>query len=341
MATQAMVKAAILAVSGLLAAGLARAEILTLSPQGETASVVRSADSGSGTGSGISVAQNRLLIQAGALAADPAHDLVYAALWADPLNAGPPIAVSQIVAGRYGSHPAPAGSVEAPSGMRFQALAFDAPSASLVGLVSSLNAAQAFSVSTSAGTAFGTPTFLPLVVGCCRFVSGVSAWRAATSELFVLGWRDTDSAVQLLRIALTPGSATLSAYPLGGDRVSAMAVDAVDGQLYALARSTLGATYLAAVGYSAPDAPVTLTAIGSTPASCCYSALGPAVIDGNVGARAMYVLTRDAQTPVDMQLMRLPLASGEAQIVNANIRGFGLWADAAVTFDVIFADGFD
>lgn len=325
-----------------LACCSAHASVLTLSPQGENRGVVRDAANGAAALGGIAAANDRLLVEAGALAADAGHDLVYAAVQADPAGSTP-AAPSLLVAGAYGAWLAPAGNVAAPVGMRFQALAFDAPSASLVGIVAGVDGAQAFTVATNGGAAFGSPTFVPLAGGCCRFLSGVSAWRAATRELFVVGWRDGDGEPQLLRLAFGAGGATvsMSAYPIVDDSIAVLAVDAQDASLHALARSALDFTYLAQVTYAAEGAPVTLSAMGSAPASCCYASLGQSVIDGDGSARAFYVLARDAQLPVDMQLVRLPLNSGDAQIVNASISGFGLWADAAVLLDRIFADGFD
>jgi hypothetical protein len=177
--------------------------------------------------------------------------------------------------------------------------------------------------------------------GCCRLTRGVAAWRATTRELFAIGRNTGDAEDQLLRFDVGTGSALPDDYPIADDRVVALAVDAEDGSLYALARSTLDFTYLARITYTAPGTPVTLSAIGSAPAACCYVAAGPATIDGAGSARALYALTRDATAPADMQLSRFDFSSGNPVVVNTTIEGYGLWTDAAASLDRIFANGFD
>lgn len=157
----------------------------------------------------------------------------------------------------------------------------------------------------------------------------------------MVGRRDGDIEDQLLRFDLGGGTALLDAYPIVGDRVVALAVDAQDDSVYALARSVLDFSYLARVTYAASGAPATLSAIGSAPAACCYVAAGPAAIDGSGAERALYALTRDAETPASMQLSRFDLTSGNPLVVNAAVEGFGLWSDPGAALDRIFADGVD
>ena len=156
----------------------------------------------------------------------------------------------------------------------------------------------------------------------------------------MVGRRSGDSGDQLLRFAFAGGTSP-EAWPIPGDRIVALAFDTQSGSVYALARSALDVTYLARVTWTTPGTPVTLTAVGSAPASCCYVAAGPAAIDGAGSARALYALTRNAQAPAAMSLSAFNLASGAQTTANASMRGYGLWFDAAASFDRIFADGFD
>lgn len=336
-----------LAVAGILIALLCPplgAHVLTLSRQDDASAVVRDASDGGVALNALSSAQGRLLIEAGAATADADHDLVYVAANADPTGpvAGAP---ANVLASAYGYAPLPSGSLQAPAGFYFVALAFDAPASRLVGIIadsSGAATARLFVVATNAGTALGAPTYVEASAGCCRFISGVAAWRAATQELLTLGRRVGDTEDQLLRFDVGTGVSLPDAYPIaGGDRVVALAVDANDAKVYALARSVLGFSYLARVTWSTPGTAVTLSAIGSAPSACCYVAAGPATIDGSGSARAFYALTRDAGVPAAMQLSRFDLASGNPVVVNAAITGYGLWSDPSVLFDRIFANGFD
>jgi len=321
----------------------AAARVLTLTKQSDATAIVQDATDGDTAANSLVSPQDRLFIEGGALAADVAHDLIYAASLPDPAGAAAGTAHVLLV-GAYGSSPIPSGSMAAPAGLYFSALAFDAPSSSVVGIVSDRTGAtssQVFAVPTNGGTAFGVPGYMAAAPGCCSLTRGVAAWRTSTRELFAVGRNAGDSEDQLLRFDIGTGSALPDAYPIAGDRVVALAVDALDGSLYALARSTLDFTYLTRITYTTPGTPVTLSAIGSAPATCCYVAAGPAAIDGAGSARALYALTLDAATPADMQLSRFDFASGNPVIVNAAIEGYGLWTDAAASLDRIFADGFD
>jgi len=320
----------------------ASARVLTLSRQDDANAIVRDAASGDVTSGVLAASSGRLLVPLGALAADDAHDLLYVALAPDPA-AGPPATPLAVVA--YGSTPLPGGSVALPVGADFAALAFDAPGSRLVGLFVGPGGsapAQVFSVATHGGTMFDPPVTAPVATGCCRFASGIAAWRAASEDLLMVGRRDGDSEDQLLRFDFAKGAALPDAYPIAGDHVVSLAVDAADGTVYAVLRSALDFTYLARVTWSAPGSPVTLSAIGSAPATCCFVGTGPGAIDGAVGARAMHVFGKDATAPAAMQLYAFDLASGNPTIANAATDGYGLWTDgAAVVDDVIFADGFD
>jgi hypothetical protein len=320
----------------------AAARVLTLTKRSDTTAIVQDATDGDAAANALVSPQDRLFVEGG-LAADVAHDLVYVARLPDPAGgaAGTP---HGLLVGAYGSTPIPSGSMTAPVGFYFSALAFDAPSSSVVGIVSDPTGAtssKVFAVPTNGGTAFGVPGYMATAPGCCSLTRGVAAWRTSTRELFAVGRNAGDSEDQLLRFDIGTGSALPDAYPIAGDRVVALAVDALDGSLYALARSTLDFTYLPRITYTTPGTPVTLSAIGSAPATCCYVAAGPAAIDGAGSARALYALTLDAATPADMQLSRFDFASGNPVIVNAAIEGYGLWTDAAASLDRIFADGFD
>jgi len=319
----------------------AAARVLTLTKQSDTTAIVQDASDGDTAANALSSPQDRLFVEA--LAADADHDLVYVASLPDPAGAAAGSAHALLV-GAYGSAPVPTGSMLAPAGLYFSALAFDAPSSSVVGFVSDPTGAtstQVFAVPTNGGTAFGVPGYMATAPGCCSLTRGVVAWRASTRELFAVGRRTGDSEDQLLRFDVGGGVALPDAYPVAGDRVVALAVDAADGSLYAIARSVLDFSYLVRITYTTAGTPVTLSAIGSAPATCCYVAAGPATIDGAGTARALYALTRDAQAPVAMQLSRFDLASGNPTVVNAAIEGYGLWTDAAASLDRIFADGFD
>jgi hypothetical protein len=319
----------------------ADARVLTLTKQTDTTAIVQDAADGDAAANALVSPQDRLFVEGG-LAADVDHDLVYVASLPDPAGgaAGTP---HVLLVGAYGSAPVPSGSMTAPAGLYFSALVFDPASSSVLGLLSDPGEAlptQAFAVATNAGTLFGTPIYAATAAGCCRLTRGVAAWRAATGELFAVGRRAGDSEDQLLRFDFA-GSALPDAYPVADDRIVALAVDAADGSLYALARSALDFTYLTRITYTTPGTPVTLSAIGSAPATCCYVAAGPAAIDGAGSARALYALTRDATAPTAMQLSRFDFSSGNPVIVNAAIEGYGLWTDAAASLDRIFADGFD
>jgi hypothetical protein len=317
------------------------ARVLTLTKQGDTTAIIQDASNGDTAANALASPQDRLFVET--LAADADHDLVYAAILPDPAgaSAGSPHA---LLVGAYGHAPVPAGSMTAPAGLYFSALAFDPPTSSVVGLVSDptgVGSSQVFAVPTNDGTAFGVPAYMASAPGCCSITRGVAAWRTSTRELFAVGRRTGDSEDQLLRFDVGTGTALPDAYPIADDRVVALAVDAQDGTLYALARSILDFTYLTRITYSTPGTPVTLSAIGSAPATCCYVAAGPATIDGAGSARALYALTRDAATPAGMQLSRFDFTSGNPQVVNASMEGYGLWTDAAASLDRIFADGFD
>jgi len=319
------------------------ARVLTLTKQSDTTAIVQDATTGESVANAVSSPQDRLLVEGNALAVDVDHDLVYVATLPDPAGAAAGSAHPLLV-GAYGSALVPGGSMQAPAGRYFSALAFDAPSSSVVGLVSDptgASASQVFVVPTSGGTAFGVPGYMVAAPDCCSLVRGVAAWRASTRELFAVGRRTGDIEDQLLRFDVGTGAALPDAYPIADDRVVALAVDALDGSLYALARSVLDFTYLVRITYTTAGMPVTLSAIGSAPAACCYVASGPAAIDGIDAARALYALTRDAQAPAAMQLSRFDFASGNPAVVNAAIEGYGLWTDMDAALDRIFADGFD
>jgi hypothetical protein len=330
------------AISLLLATPVA-ARVLTLSHQTDTSAIVRDAVAGDSTVGALASPQGRLLVGVGLLAADAAHDLVYVAVNADPAGpaAGTP---ATLLVDAYGSVPVPLGSLSAPSGRYFSALVFDAPTSRLIGVVSdptNVAAAKTFVATTSNGSLFGVPAYVDTTAGCCRLASGIAAWRASTQELFMVGRRSADTADQLLRFNLAAASPGPDAYPIAGDSVVALAVDSLSGNLYAIARSVLNVTHLAQVTYSTPGTPANLSAIGSTPAQCCYVATGPATIDGTGAARALYALTRDATAPATMRLSSFNLASGNAVVVNGAMDGYGLWSDPAAQFDRIFANGFD
>lgn len=335
------------AAAGLVIALLAvsaSARVLTLSYQSDTTAIVRDAFDGNVAASTLTSAQGRLLVEAGVLAADPDHDLLYVAANADPAGpaAGTPAA---LLVNAYGSMPVPLGSVQAPVGRYFAVLAFDAPASRLVGIVAdptNIAVAQVFTVVTNSGASLGAPSYTDTLTGCCRFNSGVAAWRAPTQDLLVIGRRSGDSEDQLLRFDFGVGTALPDAYPItGGDQVVALAVDPQDASVYALARSVLGFTFLAKVTWSTPGTAASLSPIGSAPATCCYAAAGPAAIDGSGAARALFALTRDATTPGPMQLSRFDFVSGNPVVVNATMQGYGLWSDPSAMLDRIFADGFD
>jgi hypothetical protein len=321
----------------------ADARVLTLAHQTDTTAIVRDASDGNTAANALTSPLGKLYVEVGALAADADHDLVYAALFPDP-TAAPPATPSSVIVGAYGSAPIPSGTLAAPAGYVFSALAFDAPGSRLVGIISDktgASAAQLFTAGTSGGTAIGAPTFVSTAAGCCVFNAGVSAWRASTQDLFAIGRRVGDSEDQLLRFGVAGGSAMPDAYPIAGDHVVALAVDAQNGNLYALVRSALDFTYLARITWSTPGTPATLSAIGSAPAQCCYVATGPATIDGAGAARALYAFTRAADASTPLRLSRFDFVSGNPVVVNAASDGFGLWTDASASLDRIFANGFD
>ena len=326
-------------------AGSVAARVLTLSPQTESAAVVRDAASGSSTVNTLVSPAGRLLVAVGAVAADAGRDLVYVAINPDPAvsAAGTPGSIRALA---YGSTAAPPGGLDAPIGRYFAALTYDPALARLVGVVADptgVAAASVFTVSTNAGAAFGVPAYVDAVAGCCQFTSGIAAWRASTQELFLVGRRSGDTEDQLLRFDVgVSGPSMPDAYPIaGGDRVAALAIDASTGTLYALARSAMDFTYLASVTWSAPGSPASFAAIGSAPSGCCYIAAGQATIDGAPGARALFALTRDTNTPAAMRLSRFDFSSGNPVVVNAAMQGYGLWTDPVAMLDRIFADGFD
>ncbi|HEU4662678.1 MAG TPA: hypothetical protein VFS55_01475 [Dokdonella sp.] len=322
----------------------ANARVLTLSRQDDSAAIVRDAANGDVTGGALANPPDRLLVQIGALAADDANDLLYVAVAPDPAG-GTPAAPVAVVPVAYGSTPLPSGALVAPAGTAFAALAFDAPGSRLVGVFFDPGATaptQVFSVATHGGTTLDPALTAAVDTGCCAFASGIAAWRAASQDLLMVGRREGDSEDQLLRFDFASGAALPAAYPIAGDRVVSLAVDASNGDVYAILRSTLDFTYLARVTWTVPGSPVTLSAVGSAPATCCFVGSGPGTIDGPAGARAMYVFGKDATAPAAMQLYAFDLASGAPAIVNPATDGYGLWTDgAAVTDDLIFADGFD
>ncbi|MEO7324471.1 MAG: hypothetical protein ABIW82_06555 [Dokdonella sp.] len=330
---------------GVLVAASAPARVLTLSYQTDTTAVVRDAAAGDSTVTALTSPQGRLLVGTGLIAADAAHDLVYVVANTDPLGpgAGAPAAVLFF---RYGSSPLPSGSLVAPSGRYFTALAFDPTAARIVGVVTDASdpatvVPQVFTVSTSNGTSIGLPTYVNANAGCCRFSAGIAAWRASSQELFMVGRRNGDTQDQLLRFNLGGGAPGPDAYPITGDSLIALAIDSQNGNLYGLAHGVVAFTRLVQITYSAPGSAATLSSIGSAPSECCYVAGGPATIDGSGAARALFVLDRDAATIGPMRLSSFNLASGTRQVVRAASNGYGLWTDPAATFDRIFANGFE
>jgi hypothetical protein len=322
----------------------ASARVLTLSHQDDATAIVRDAASGDVTSGVLAASSGRLLVPLGLLAADDVHDLLYVAVAPDPA-VDPPTASLAVVPVAYGSTPLPGGSFIAPVDTAFAALAFDAAGSRLVGLLvdpAGVAPAQVFSVATHGGTMLDPPVTAPVATGCCRLAPGIAAWRATSQDLLMVGRRDGDTEDQLLRFDFASGAALPAAYPIAGDHVVSLAVDASNDDVYAVLRSALDFTYLARVTWSTPGSPVTLSAIGSAPATCCFVGAGPGAIDGAAGVRAMHVFGRDATAPAAMQLYAFDLASGNPTVVNAATDGYGLWTDgAAVASDVIFADGFD
>lgn len=339
-----LVRAArVLALSLAAVGAAAQARVLTLSRQAETSAIVRDAVTGGVTPGTLSGAPGRLLVEVGAIAGDPVHDLLYVGVQPDPADsaAGDPVALAVVAYGEFG---VPSGSVVADAGWYFAALAFDDGSSSLVGAVADrtgLASPRLFSIATHGGTALDAPVYVDVAAGCCRLASGIATWKADSHDLLTIGRRDGDSEDQLLRFGFDGGSGLPDAYPIAGDRVVALAADPLDGQVYALLRSALDFTYLARITWSTPGTPVTLSAIGSTPSACCYVGSGPAAIDGEGSARALYAFTRDASAPAAMQLGAFAFASGAQAIANPASEGYGLWADAIAFSDRIFADGFD
>lgn len=330
---------------GTLVAAPAPARVLTLSYQTDTTAIVRDAAAGDTTTTALTSPQGRLLVGTGLVAADAARDLVYAAANADPLGpaAGAPATVLFF---GYGSSPLPSGSLVAPTGRYFAALAFNPSSARLVGIVTDASdpatvVPQVFTVSTSNGTAIGLPTYTDADAGCCRFSAGIAAWRASSQDLFMVGRRNGDTQDQLLRFNLGGGAPGPTAYPIVGDSVIALAIDSQNGNLYGLAHSVAAFTRLVQITYSTPGSAATLSPIGSAPSECCYVAAGPATVDGTGAARSLFVLDRDAATIGPMRLSSFNLGSGTRQVVRAGSNGYGLWSDPAATFDRIFANGFD
>ncbi|MGN6521101.1 MAG: hypothetical protein ACTHK2_16950 [Dokdonella sp.] len=327
-----------------LAALPAPARVLTLSRQDDATAIVRDAASGDVAGGTLAHPPDRLLVSLGALAADDANDLAYVAIAPDPSGAAPDAPVT-VMAIAYGAATVPVGTFVAPDGFAFSALAFDAPRSRLVGVFADpagVLPAQAFVVATHGGTSLDPALTSPIDAGCCRFAAGIAAWRAASPDLLMVGRRDGDGEDQLLRFDFAGGTALPAAYPIAGDRVVTLAVDGGDGSVYAVLRSVLDFTYLARVTWSTPGSPVTLSAIGSAPSTCCFIGGGPGTIDGATAERAMFVLGKAADAPAAMQLYAIDLASGAPAVVNPGMDGFGLWTDGeAVVDDVIFADGFD
>jgi hypothetical protein len=283
------------------------------------------------------------LIGSGTVAADAVHDLVYVAANPDPAGAAPPT-TGKLIVGSYSAAAAPALSLAAPAGYYFAAVVFDAPHSRLVGALADPTGAlatQVFTAYTANGAALGPLNTIVSASGCCRIASGISAWRDGTQELFLVGRRTGDTEDQLLRFDLAGGIALPDAYPIAGESLAALAVDPRDESLYGVARTTMGVTHLVRITYGVPGNAATLSAIGSTPAACCYVAVGAATVDSDSGGRALFVLTRDAASPAAMQLTRLDLASGTNTVANAAVEGYALWADAAATLDRIFADDFE
>jgi hypothetical protein len=333
-----------LCASAALVASTSTARVLTLSRQDDATAIVRDAASGDVTSGTLANPPDRLLVSLGALAADDANDLAYVGVVPDPSGATPD-APATVIAVAYGAAPAPVGTLAAPDGLAFAALAFDPPRSRLVGVFADPTGVlpgRVFVVATHGGTSLDPALTAPIDAGCCRFASGIAAWRAASQELLMVGRRDVDGEDQLLRFDFAGGTALPAAYPIAGDRVVSLAVDAFNGDIYAVLRSVLDFTYLARVTWSTPGSPVTLSALGSAPSTCCFVGGGPGTIDGAVGERAMFVLGKAADTPAAMQLYAFDLASGVPSVVNPAMDGFGLWTDGAVVVaDVIFADGFD
>jgi hypothetical protein len=336
---------AIASALGVLTVASASARVLTLSYQTDTTAVVRDAAAGDSTVTALASPQGRLLVGSGLVAADFAHDLVYVVANADPVGpaAGTPPAVLVF---RYGNSALPSGSLSAPPGSYFTALAFDPTLVRLVGVVSDSSdpttvIPQVFTVSTSNGTAIGPPTYVGAAAGCCRFSAGIAAWRASSQDLFMIGRRNGDSEDQLLRFSLGGGAPGPDAYPLVGDSIIALVVDSQNGNLYALAHSVAAFTRLVQVTYSTPGSAATLSPIGSAPSECCYVAAGPATIDGSGAARALFALDRDATSFGPMRLSSFNLTTGSRSVVRLSSDGYGLWTDPSATFDRIFANGFD
>lgn len=326
-----------------LSIGSAQASVLTLSRSTDTQAIVRNAVNGGATLNSLDSPQDRLLIGSGTVAADPAHDLVYVAANPDPAGASPP-ATGSLIIGSYSAAPAPALSLAAPAGYYFAAVVFDAPRSRLVGALADRTGAQVtqlFTADTANGAALGPINVVDSASGCCRLASGVAAWRESTQELFLVGRRTGDTEDQLLRFDLASRVALPDAYPIAGESVAALSVNIHDYSLYGVARTAMNVTHLVRITYATPGNAATLSAIGSTPAACCYVALGAATIDTDDSGRALFALTQDAQTPTTMQLTRFDLSSGDNVVVNADVEGYALWTDSAASLDRIFADGFE
>lgn len=332
-----------LALSCVVAGTPVHARVLTLSRQTDTTAIVRDAVTGAATTATLVSAQDRLLVDVGAMAADPQHDLLYVGVQPDPAGsaAADPVALAVVP---YGDFAAPGGAVSADAGEYFAALAFDSGASRLVGVVverSGPPTPRLFTIATHGGTVIDAPVHVDVAAGCCRFASGIAAWKADSQDLLMVGRRDGDTEDQLLRFGYAGGSGMPDAYPIAGDHVVALAADPLDGQVYALLRSVLDFTYLARITWSTPGTPVTLSAIGSTPSTCCHVGSGPAAIDGDGSDRALYAFTRDAESPASMQLAAFAFTTGADATVNVAVDGYGLWTDAIAFTDRIFADGFD
>lgn len=325
------------------AMGCAQAGVLTLSRATDTRAIVRDAVSGGATLNALDSPQDRLLIGSGTVAADAAHDLLYVAANPDPAGATPPATASLIV-GSYSAATAPALSLAAPAGYYFAAVVFDAPRSSLIGALADPTGAlatQVFTAETVNGAGLGPLKINDTASGCCRLASGIAAWRSGVQELFLVGRRAGDTEDQLLRFDLAGGIALPDAYPIAGESVVALAVDPLDDSLYGVARTAMGVTHLVRITYGTAGNAATLSAIGSTPAACCYVALGAATVDVDNSGRALFALTRAADAPAAMQLTRFDLVSGANTVVNTAVEGYALWTDAAATLDRIFADDFE
>jgi hypothetical protein len=214
---------------------------------------------------------------------------------------------------------------------RISHLAYDAAHARLVGLTSRDD--QGVDVVTIAPATGNVVVAGSPGPTCCTLRAGVSAYQSASSILYAVGRRSTDTSDHLLAFSVDAGTLQ-NAWDLGTEQIAQLVAEG--STLYAL--SSVRNTTALRVGTFALTPAFQFNAIGSGADDCCFVLAGSATIDH--ANNALVALTRASGTSGIFSIRKFSLSSGNAT-TGSTLQAMGLFEDSAVLFDRIFADGFE